>query len=482
MEVIKEVDADINEVLMDMDSVRELFDRQQAHRQMSKNTDYRYRIRKLKHLRKTVKKRRLEIQTALEKDLGKPAFESDVSETFTIIADLNYTISHLKEWMKPKRVVSPLHYIGSTSRVVYEPKGTCLLISPWNIPFYLTLPYAATCFAAGNTAIVKTSELVPNCSVIIKRIIGEVFREEEIAVVSMGAEASAQLTALPFDHIHFTGSTRVGQLIMKAASANLASLTLELGGKSPLILHDDVDIKSVVQRIVWGKLLNLGQICIAVDYILVPESRANELIRELVAYIKTHFGENPIESDMLGRIINDKNFDRLKYLLEGAVDKGAVIHTGGRVFPKDRFIEPTILSSVPHDSPIMQEEIFGPLLPIIPYGDINEALEIIQSKPKPLALYIFGKSRKWISYVMQHTTAGGTSINEVIGHFTNSVLPGGGVNQSGIGKSHGHAGFLDFSNERAVLTTYLKRGITWPFAFPHTRFKKRLADFLLKYW
>jgi aldehyde dehydrogenase (NAD+) len=328
------------------------------------------------------------------------------------------------------------------------------VISPWNYPFYLALTPLISAIGAGNTVILKPSEFTPATSEIIAKLIEIVFVEEEVSVFQGDYKVSELLTELPFDHIFFTGSTQVGKIVMQKAANNLASVTLELGGKSPAIIDESCDIKLSAERILWGKVLNAGQTCVAPDYAFVHKSQLDKFIKGMRESIQVFYETNRkqlIENSDFCRIINKKNFKRLTDLVNDAVDRGAKIEIGGDNDAETNFFHPTVLTNVPEDSDILQEEIFGPILPIIPYENIEDAITFINSRPKPLALYIFSNSDKNIENVLQNTSSGGVAINDVIIHLANSHLPFGGVNHSGHGSYHGIFGFKAFSHERAIL-------------------------------
>jgi len=343
---------------------------------------------------------------------------------------------------------------GTHSEVVYEPKGVVLIIGPWNYPFQLVLAPMIAAIAAGNTMVVKPSELTAHTSKVLVELISEVFAENEVAVVEGDAVETQKLLALPFEHFFFTGSTKVGRIVAQAAANHLASTTLELGGKSPAIVDDSADLQSAARRLAWGKFVNGGQTCIAPDYIMVSESREKPLVDALKIAITELYGaseDDRKKSADFCRIINTRNFDRLNGMLEATVKAGAKVETGGVTDPAERYIAPTVLTNVKADSAVMAEEIFGPLLPILTYKSFDEVVPFITERDKPLALYMFGNDEHRIDSVIAQTTAGGTCINNTLIHFVNQNLPFGGVGASGQGNYHGFYGFKAFSHERAVL-------------------------------
>ncbi|TGL08494.1 aldehyde dehydrogenase family protein [Leptospira bouyouniensis] len=419
-------------------------------------TNFKTRIQKLKKLKDVVLKYQTEIQKALHSDFKKSAGEVDITEILPTIAEINDAIRHIKHWMRPKNVMTPPTLLGATSRIVYEPKGVCLIIAPWNYPFHLAIAPLAAAIAAGNTVMLKPSEFTPNTANVINSMLGEIFSEEEVAVFEGDVSVATALLEIPFDHIFFTGSTPVGKIVMAAAAKNLTSVTLELGGKSPSIIAEDADLKVAAERIMWGKFLNAGQTCVAPDYLLIPESKVEEFVKHAKDTTESFFKSKPenfAASTDFCRIVNAKNFSRVSSYIDDAVKKGAKIAYGGEVRSSDNFIAPTILNHVPLDSKIMEDEIFGPLLPIVTYKSLDDAIHIINERPKPLALYIFTKKRSTSKYVLRRTSSGGAVINDVILHLVNPNLPFGGVNHSGHGSYHGIFGFKTFSHERSVLQT-----------------------------
>lgn len=412
------------------------------------------RIARLKKIRAYIQEHQQDIRDALKNDFGKPEPETDLSEIFPVTAEINHSIKHLKKWMAPKSVSTPLPMFGTSAKVYMEPKGTSLIISPWNYPFNLTIGPLISALAAGCTAIIKPSEMTPHTSGLISKMISELFNQNEVAVILGEVEVSQELLRLPFDHIFFTGSPAVGKIVMKAAAEHLTSVTLELGGKSPVIVSQDANCNDTAEKLIWGKYINCGQTCIAPDYLLVHESQRETLLMEMKVALQKmydpHFNGIEASPDM-ARIVNDKHFDRLVGYIDDAVKKGAEIAFGGKLDPRTRYIEPTILTNVTDEMQVMQEEIFGPVFPIVTYHTLEEAITYVNSKPKPLALYYFGKDAGQASKVLLETSSGNAVINDCVIHYQHLELPFGGVNNSGIGKAHGYFGFLAFSNEKGVL-------------------------------
>ena len=398
--------------------------------------------------------------------MGKPAMEVATSELFPALSEINHAIDNLHRWTRPTKIDAPLTFLGTRSEIVYEPKGACLIIAPWNYPFNLCIGPLASCLAAGNTALLKPSELTPNTSAFVAKLVAGVFDDDVVTVVEGDADVATALLQLPFDHIFFTGSPAVGKIIMKAAAERLASVTLELGGKSPAIIEASANLKDAAKRVAFGKFLNNGQTCIAPDYVIVDESIKEGFIRLLRENIDDLFHQYP------GRVINEKHSARLKGLLDDAIKKGAVeVSSGNR----------TILLNVTNEMLVMQEEIFGPILPVISMN-IAHSVDFINSKPKPLALYVFSNNSAFKKDVLKNTSSGGVCVNDCVLQFVHPNLPFGGVNNSGIGKAHGHAGFLAFTNEKPVVRQ--KRGYSMAYVFypPYTSFKRRILDIVLRWF
>lgn len=412
------------------------------------------RIEKLKKLEAWILSHQKEIRSALWEDFKKPEAEVDLSEIFPVTSEIKHACKNLRTWMKPKKVSTPLAMAGTSGKIYLEPKGCSLIISPWNFPFNLTVGPLVSCIAAGCTAIIKPSEHSPATSYLIQKMVREIYPENEITVFLGGVEITTELLELPFDHIFFTGSPAVGKIIMKAAAKHLSSITLELGGKSPVIIDESADLEDAAGKLVWGKFVNCGQTCIAPDYILVHESKKDEFILQAKHHIQKFYDpkfKGIKQSTDFARIINDQHFDRLRVLLEDAINKGAKVEFGGTYDPTDKYIEPTLLSGISEEMEIAHEEIFGPLLPISTFKEIDEAISKVNIKPKPLALYIFGKEKTVINRILQETSSGNVVVNDCVLHFLHLELPFGGVNNSGIGKAHGFHGLLAFSNEKGIL-------------------------------
>ncbi|TXB61408.1 aldehyde dehydrogenase family protein [Phaeodactylibacter luteus] len=457
-----------------------LFQQQQAHQYKVARATAKERSRKLRLLEKAVLRYRPELQEALWADFRKPKAEVDLTEVYAVLSEIRHARKNLKRWMKAERVPTPLPLLGSRSWIVREPKGVCLIISPWNFPFQLAIGPLVSAIAAGNTVVIKPSEHTPATSAVIRKVVGAVFPEEEAAVVEGGVETATALLSLPFNHIFFTGSPGVGKVVMKAAARHLASVTLELGGKSPVIVDETADIQLAAKRIAWGKFLNSGQICIAPDYVLVHESRAAELESALTEAIAQLYGAEPSASADLGRMVNHSHLQRVAGYLEDARQRGARIVAGGKVDEEQKYMAPTIVCGVDRASALMQEEIFGPVLPLLTFARLEEAIGWVQQGEKPLALYLYSRDKKNIREVVRETRAGGTCVNNNDVHFMHPELPFGGSNNSGIGKSHGWYGFEAFSNARPVYQQLLP-GALELLSPPYTSWKQRLIDLTVRW-
>lgn len=466
---------------LDKEKVIKIFNIQLANQYKIAESTAAQRSVKLKKLHDTILKYREAIREALFKDYRRHSAEVDLAEIFPITSKIKHTRRHLKSWMAPKRVSTPLSLLGSSSWIHYEPKGVCLIISPWNYPIQLALGPLISAVAAGNAVVIKPSEMTPNSSAILRRIIEEVFEENEVAVIEGGVDTSTALLELPFNHIFFTGAPEIGKIVMAAAAKHLASVTLELGGKSPTIVDESADIDIAAARIAWVKYSNNGQICLAPDYVMVHESKVDAFKEAVKNKIREYYGDDAATSESYMRIVNARHFNRVRTYLDESVKAGARVIYGGKSNAEENFLEPTIVTDVPLDSALMQNEIFGPIMPIIPYRDIQEVIDLIRSKEKPLALYIYSKNKQNIERIINSTRAGGTCINHNSVHFFNPNLPFGGSNNSGLGKSNGKFGFLDFTNERAVYKQILPSPLD-RLAPPYNAMKMKLIDMTIKWF
>lgn len=434
--------------------INEAFRDQQANRWKMAATTTDERIERLRKLKRAMLDRRDELFDALYADFRKDRLESEATELHAVLVELNHTIKHLRGWMKPRRVPTPLLMMGTSGEVRPEPRGLVVILSPWNYPFLLTMTPLLASISAGNCNIVKPSEKAPATAAFMTRLVTDVLPRNEVAFFEGGAEVASQLLDLPFDHFFFTGGGRVGRIVMQAAAKHLASCTLELGGKSPVIVDRTANLEDTAEKIAWGKFLNGGQTCVAPDYLLVDRAIAEPLSRALNGAISKMYGSTDGErraSKDFCRMIDRGAFERLEATLADAISRGARVFTGGEAAAGERYVSPTLLTDVAPDARVMQEEIFGPILPIIPYDSLDEAIRLIQSKDKPLSLYIFSEDDATIERVLRETSAGGTAINNVVLHFAHPELPLGGAGASGIGSYHGEWGFRELSHLRAVL-------------------------------
>jgi aldehyde dehydrogenase (NAD+) len=414
------------------------------------------RIEKIRKLRDAVIAHTEDWYRAAYADFKKPAGEVDLAEILPICIEANDAIRNLKKWMKPQRVWPTLLTLGTRSYVQSMPRGRCLIIGPFNYPVNLTLGPLISAIAAGNTAIVKPSELTPHLSGLIAKVVREVFSENEVAVIEGEADVAQGLQALPFDHVFFTGSPAIGKHVMAAAAKNLASVTLELGGKSPTIVDATANLKLAARNIIWSKFANSGQTCIAPDHVYVHESIKDTWLELCKKEIRKAYGANlkdQSSSPHLAHMVNARHTARIKHLLEDATARGARTLDGGGVDESTCFVQPTLLDQIPADAKIMEEEIFGPLLPIIGFADLDEVIAKVNEGPKPLAFYIYSQSNANIEKTLTQITSGGACVNHSLMQFLQGNLPFGGVNNSGIGRAHGHYGFKEFSHERGVVKT-----------------------------
>jgi aldehyde dehydrogenase (NAD+) len=442
-----------------MEIVNEVFLKQKAFFNSGKTKDYHYRIESLKKLKAIIKKYEDEILDTLNTELRKPHSESYQTELGVTYEEINITIKNLSKWMKPKRVRTPITHFGASSTIYSDPYGVSLIIAPWNYPIQLSFAPLIGAISGGNCAILKPSELTPKISSLLKKMITEVFEEEYIAVIEGGVEVSTELLQKRFDNIFFTGSVPVGKIVMEAAAKHLTPLTLELGGKSPAIVDQTANIDLAAKRIVWGKFTNAGQTCIAPDYLLVHKSIKEELLDRMNHYIEVFYGEKPLESNRYAAIVTERHAKRLASFIEEAH-----ILRGGAYDIENRYIEPTIIDQISLSDGIMNEEIFGPILPIFEFDQLNESVEFIQQFEKPLALYVFSNDRSVQEQIMKNITFGGGCINDTLMHIASAHLPFGGVGQSGLGSYHGKASFEAFTHQKSVVrqTTLFDLPLRYP--------------------
>jgi len=411
--------------------------------QQTKSIDF--RINSLKKLKSEIKKREKDIFNALYNDFRKAEFEAALSETEIVNSELNLILKNLIRWSKPKKVRSSMLNFPSSDYIYKDPYGTVLIIAPWNYPYQLALMPLIGAIAAGNTVILKPSELTPHTSEILQEIIDTIFNEEHVALIQGGVTIAQELLSRRWDYIFFTGSVAVGRIVAKAAAEYLTPVTLELGGKSPCIIDETANLKLAARRLVWGKYLNGGQTCIAPDYILISAQVKDKFISYFKDEIKNAYGDDPQKSEDYPRIINNKNFTRLKNMLEGVK-----IIVGGKTDEIDLYIEPTVIDEPSLDSQIMKDEIFGPLLPIISYNNIEDIDKLISHFEKPLSFYVFSKNKGFIETLLSQYSFGGGTVNDSLVHYGNHRLPFGGVGSSGMGGYHGKQTFETFTHHKSI--------------------------------
>lgn len=461
--------------------IQRIFDLQKKHQYEVGNTSASQRRAKLKTFHKAVLKYRPQIKEALYKDYRKHPSEVDLTEIYPITSEIKHARSHLYRWMNKHKVHTPIALMGSSSYIQYEPKGIVLIIAPWNFPVNLTFGPLVSAIAAGNTVMIKPSESTPHATAIMKKIITEVFDEKEVAMVEGAIATSTDLLKLPFNHIFFTGAPSIGKIVMEAAAKHLCSVTLELGGKSPTIVDETASVETAARRIAWSKFLNNGQVCIAPDYVFVHKNKKEAFLKAVKKNIETFYSEDASKESSYARIVNNRHYQRVSSYVADAVEKGANIETGGNYNSEEDFISPTVVTNLSKDSLLLEKEIFGPVMPVLEFTDISEVIDTINSKEKPLALYIYSKSKKNINHIMANTRAGGTCINHSAVHFFNNNLPFGGSNNSGIGKGHGWYGFQAFSNARGVLKQHIPNALELLMP-PYNNFKQTLIDLTIKYF
>ncbi len=448
-----------------MKSIPDIITSQKALFLSQKTKELSYRLNLLKALKTEILYKEQDILDALTKDFKKSEFESYISEFGLVISELNLVLKNLKKWTKRKRVRSSLLTFPSKDYIYKAPYGTILVIAPWNYPFLLAMEPLIMAIAAGNTVVLKPSELTENTSKVITQIIKTVFPENIAISIEGGVETSTELLTQKWDYIFFTGSTKVGKIVAKAAAKHLTPVTLELGGKSPCIVDDTNNLKLVARRLVWAKLLNGGQTCISADYVIAKSSIKNELIEVLKAEITRRYGVNPKTSEDFPRIINSKNLERLESLIGGK----SILH-GGEIDETENYIAPTLIDNPSLDSAIMQEEIFGPILPILTYDTEEDIEHIILKNETPLSFYIFSKNKNFIERTITKYSFGGGVVNDLMVHFGNPKLPFGGIGGSGMGKYHGKHGFDTFSHEKSIM----KRGAWFDPSFRYAPYKGKM--------
>lgn len=460
--------------------MQRVFDAQQATALAWRRSAASERIARIERLRERLLAHREALYEAFAQDFHKPRVEVDGTEIIPTLDEARHTISHLKRWMRPVRVRATQLTLGNSAWVQYQPRGRSLIIAPWNYPLYLLFGPLISALAAGNPVILKPSELAPRVSAVMARIVSEAFAREEVALFEGALQTSQELLSKPFDHIFFTGSPAVGKIVMAAAAKHLASVTLELGGKSPTIVDETADVQKAAETIMWGKFLNSGQTCVAPDHLYVHESVKADFVAACKRVLDERYGKTP-EARKASRdfthVINARHTHRVSQLLSDAVTRGAEVLVGGEVDASMNYIAPTLLAGVPAEAEIMGEEIFGPLLPIIGYTQLDQVLAQINAQPKPLALYLWSRHQPTVDRVLTDTSSGGVCVNHCMVHVAHGNLPFGGVNNSGLGSAHGIFGFKAFSHERGVLRSGWLNTIKMFFP-PYTAGRARLVSAL----
>ena len=425
---------------------KELLERQQTYFKSGATKSVEFRIHQLQALKKLLKEHEDEFNQAVYRDFKKPEMEMYATELGILHSEISFVLKKLKKWTKPQKVSGSLVNFPSKNYTIAEPYGSVLIIAPWNYPVQLALLPMVGAIAAGNTVVIKPSEITSHTSKAIKEILGKWFKEEFIAVVEGGVETNQKLLEQDFDYIFFTGSTRVGRIVMEAAAKNLTPVTLELGGKSPCIVDETADLETTARRIAWGKFVNAGQTCVAPDYLLIQSSVKDKFLEYFKDSVRDFYGVNPKLSPDYPRVVNESHFDRLEeYLDEGT------IFCGGKTDRQELYIEPTVLIDPDTESNVMKEEIFGPVLPVLTFEELSEAINIINAKSKPLSLYLFSKDSDAESVIIEKCSFGGGAINDVLAHLGNHHLPFGGVGNSGMGSYHGKQSFDTFSHTKSIM-------------------------------
>jgi aldehyde dehydrogenase (NAD+) len=446
---------------LDKEQVLEILKEHKQYFHSGTTKDINFRIRMLRKLKEAIKKYEKDILAALHEDLRKSEFEAYSTEIGFVLDSIGYMIKNLKKWSKPVKVKTPIHQHPSKTYIMYEPYGTVLIIGPFNYPFQLVIEPLIGSMAAGNCAVLKPSESTPTISALLKRLIEDTFDKEYIRVVEGEREATSALINSPFDYIFFTGSVPVGRIVMEAAAKNLVPVTLELGGKSPTIVDKTANLDIAAKRIMWGKLINAGQTCIAPDYLLVHKDIKEQLIANLKATIIDFYGSDASKSKDYGRIVNIRQFHRLASIIDR--DKSKLAY-GGKYNRADLYIEPTLLTNAAWQDASMEDEIFGPILPILEYSDLTDVINMINERPKPLALYLFTEDAAVEHKVLNSISFGGGCVNDTISHVATPYMPFGGVGNSGIGGYHGEESFKTFSHRKSILkkSTAFNMNIIYP--------------------
>ncbi|MGM0860433.1 MAG: aldehyde dehydrogenase [Bacillota bacterium] len=456
-----------------MNSIPSIISRHQAFFTAGHTRPIKARLDALRNIKQAIKTYEADVLSALYQDLHKSEHEAYTTEIGIVLKEISFVMKRLRKWAKPKKVKTPLTHIGSQSVMIPEPYGTVLVIAPWNYPFQLALSPLIGAIAAGNTVIVKPSEYTPAVSAVLSSIIRDVFPPGYVTLVEGGPDTSTELLKQPFDYIFFTGSVSVGKIVMEAAAKQLIPVTLELGGKSPCIVHKDADIKLAAKRIVFGKFTNAGQTCIAPDYLVVHEEIKSEFVKEMKHIIGEFFGHQPELNPTYGKIVSERHFQRLIGFLNDGIPL-----TGGKADHKHHKIAPTVLDQVKDEAPVMQEEIFGPIFPLFTYRSTDEVIAMVNARPKPLALYLFTNHKTVEQHILENISFGGGCINDTLMHAATPYLPFGGVGESGIGRYHGFDSFNTFTHKKSILKQTNRFDLA--FRYPSSKNGLRLIRKLLK--
>jgi aldehyde dehydrogenase (NAD+) len=464
---------------MTIEEINTLFTQQKSSFLEIGKTNAKERASKLKELEVTILKHRAEIAQAIFQDFRKPETEVELSEIFVVLKEIRHARKNIRNWVVDTKVHSHLGLFGTRSWIRNESKGVALVISPWNFPFNLSMCAVVSAVAAGCCVVLKPSEYTPHVNKVIRAILSEVFNPHHVCMIEGDANVSTELLKLPFNHIHFTGSPKTGKIVMKAAAEHLSSVTLELGGKCPVIIDKHVNINQAAMRIAWAKCLNAGQVCLAPDYLIVHAEVRDQMIKAIEGFFKQMFNGKFTENLDYCGIINSAAADRIEDLAKSAnakINRSKDPKTGIDI------IQPLIIQDIDLESRIMEEEIFGPLLPVCTFQNEDELLSILHASSRPLASYVFSKNKRFTDFVIQNTRSGATCINELTIHFNNPNLPFGGINGSGIGKSHGLHGYQEFTNQRSILKQTFAWNSAHLIAPPYSGLKKFIANFVVKYF
>lgn len=456
-----------------MKCIKKLVQKQREYFKRGKTLDYNFRKTQLEKFKKMLKKYEDEIYRALKNDLNKSTHETLTTELGLLYMEIDFILKHLKEWMEPKRVGTPITHKGTKSYIYEEPYGVSLIISPWNYPLLLSIAPVLGAIAAGNTVILKPSEFTQTISSLLAKMINQTFDCSYIVVVEGAKEVSQELLEQRFDYIFFTGSTTVGKIVMKKASEYLTPITLELGGKSPAIVNEDANINLAAKRIVWGKFTNAGQTCVAPDYLYIHEKIKHKLIKAMKKNIKSLYGKEPLQNKNYVRIVSGYHFNRLNTFLSD----GEIIH-GGNIDSEKLSIEPTLIDHISWSDSIMQEEIFGPILPILTFTNLEDIISRLKEMEKPLALYYFGEKKQPQKNILENVSFGGGCINDTLYHLANPHLPFGGVGHSGMGAYHGKYSFKTFSHQKSIMKQTTK--FDNPLRYPGGRIAKSILKWIMK--